>query len=122
VTPVKSVGPERATACPGNRGPGVSASARAELHRELAKKLGSLPKDLGISLIGLGAVGVIIPGPVPLGATFVVLGAVVLWPCLLARTGGPLARTCPSVFRVLVNFTDHLKDDLNHRYPSSRRR
>lgn len=97
------------------------ATAQAPLHRELAEKLGGLPSDLGISLLSLGAVGVVIPGPVPLGASFVLLGAVVLWPGLLIRTGGPLARKCPCIFRVLIDFTDHYRSDLDRRYPGSLR-
>jgi hypothetical protein len=99
----------------------VAASAGSQVHRELAEKLAGLPRDLGIALISLGMVGVVIPGPVPLGASFVVLGTVILWPGVLARTGGPLARRCPRVFRVLVDFTDDLRADLERRYPGSLR-
>ena len=44
-----------------------------------------------------------------------------LWPGLLARTGGPLARKFPRVFRMLIEFTDHLGSDLARRYPNSKR-
>jgi hypothetical protein len=70
-------------------------------------------------LITFGLVGVAIPGPVPLGTSFVILGTVVLWPGVLARTGGPLARRCPRLFRVLVDFSDDLRADLERRYPRS---
>ena len=101
--------------------PAVIATTQVLLHRELAEKLGGLPRDLGMSLVVLGAVGVAIPGPVPLGASFVLLGTVVLCPGLLARTGGPIARKCPRIFRVLIAFTDHLRSDLARRYPGSLR-
>jgi hypothetical protein len=97
------------------------ATGSAPLHRELAEKLQGLPWDLGLSLVSLGTIGVLIPGPVPLGPSFVLLGGVVLCPSLLARTGGPLARKCPYVFRVLIDFTDHLRSDLDRRYPGSLR-
>jgi hypothetical protein len=64
-------------------------------------------------------VGVIIPGPVPLGASFILLGTVALCPGLLARMGGPLARGCPGAFRILIDFSDHLRADLARRYPGS---
>lgn len=110
---------------PGRPVPGrrkvASPAAEPQLHRELAVKLSGLPRDLGVALISLGVVGVAIPGPVPLGTTFVVLGTVVLWPGLLGRTGGPLARRCPRVFRVLLDFADDLRADLERRYPGSLR-
>ena len=40
--------------------------------------------------MGLGAVGVVIPGPVPRGASFVLVGAAFVWPGLIARFGGRL--------------------------------
>jgi hypothetical protein len=100
-----------------------AAAARAvapvALHRELAWKLDGLPKDLGVALIGLGALGVVIPGPIPLGASFILVGAAFLWPGLLARFGGWLARRLPGMWRVLIDFVDHLRADLQRRYPGS---
>lgn len=94
-------------------------TSEPQLHRDLAEKLGGLPRDLAVALISLGVIGVAIPGPVPLGASFVVLGTVVLCPGLLGRTGGPLARRCPRLFRVLIGFADDLRADLERRYPGS---
>jgi hypothetical protein len=91
------------------------------LHHQLAQRLGYLPKDLAVTLISLGFVGVAIPGPVPPGPSFILLGAVILWPGLLVKTGGPLARRFPGVFRMLIHFADHLHSDLARRYPRSRR-
>jgi hypothetical protein len=90
------------------------------LHRELAEKLEKLPRDVAVAVLSLGVVGVVIPGPVPLGASFVLLGGVLLWPGVLARMGGPLARRCPFVFHVLIDFADHLRADLDRRYPNSK--
>jgi hypothetical protein len=106
---------------PGGRDPVEIGPAWTAPHRELAEKLGALPKDLGVSLISLGMIGAVIPGPVPLGASFIMLGTVVLCPGLLARMGGPLAKRCPRVFHVLIDFTDHLRADLARRYPGSLR-
>jgi hypothetical protein len=94
-------------------------SGPAALHRELARKLDALPKDLGAALMGLGAVGVAIPGPIPLGASFILMGAAFLWPGLVARFGGWFARRFPGVLRVLNGFVDHLLSDLSRRYPGS---
>lgn len=96
-------------------------SAMTPLHCQLAENLRDLPRDLGFTLFSLGVVGVAIPGPIPPGFSFVLLGAVILWPGLLARTGGPMARQCPRVFRMLIGFTNRLTTDLARRYPHSKR-
>ncbi len=94
-------------------------SAPAPLHLELARKVEGLPRDLGVVLIGLGVVGVAIPGPIPPGASFVVLGVLFLRPGLLAKLAGPLASRFPNLFRFLIAFVDDLRTDLERRYPSS---
>jgi len=87
------------------------------LHLELARKVEGLPRDLGWTLIGLGAVGIAIPGPIPPGTSFVLLGALFLRPSLLAKFAGPLARRFPKLFRFLIGFVDDLRADLERRYP-----
>lgn len=89
------------------------------LHLELASKLDGMPRDLGIVLIVLGVVGIAIPGPIPPGASFVLLGIVFLRPGLVARFAGPLAARCPRVFRLLIGFVDDLRTGLERRYPGA---
>jgi hypothetical protein len=95
--------------------------ARAPLHLEIADKLGGLPNDLGVALLGLGLLGVVIPGPIPLGASFILMGTAFLWPGLVARFGGCLASRLPGLFRLLIDFVDHLRSDLKRRHPGSLR-
>lgn len=94
-------------------------SPPAPLHLELARKVEGLPRDLGCVLIGLGAVGVAIPGPIPPGASFVLLGVIFLRPGLIVRFAGSLARRFPRLFRFLIAFVDDLRTDLRRRYPGS---
>jgi hypothetical protein len=89
------------------------------LHLELARKVEGLPRDPGVALIGLGVVGIAIPGPIPPGASFVLLGMLFLRPSLLAKRAGPLARRFPKVFRFLIAFVEDLRTDLERRYPGS---
>jgi hypothetical protein len=70
-------------------------------------------------LIGLGVIGVVIPGPIPPGASFALLGVVFVWPGLLARFAGPSARRLPRLFRFLIGFVDDLQIDLDQRYPGA---
>ena len=62
----------------------TGSSPRSLPHLELARKLRGLPRDLGFVLIGLGAIGIAIPGPIPPGASFVVLGVLFAAPGLIA--------------------------------------
>ena len=89
------------------------------LHLELARQLGGLPMDLGTSLLVIGTFGVIIPGPVPPGFSFILLGVVVLRPSILARTGAPLAHRFPRAFRLLIGLVTRFRSDLARRYPGS---
>ncbi|MGP0066326.1 MAG: hypothetical protein ACLQGP_22320 [Isosphaeraceae bacterium] len=89
------------------------------LHLELARQLDGLPKDLGITLLVLGMFGVAIPGPVPPGFSFILLGVIALQPCLIERFGGPMARRFPRVFRVLVGLVTRFRSDLASRYPGT---
>jgi hypothetical protein len=97
----------------------TSPSPPRPLHLELARKLEGLPKDLGCALIGLGVIGIAIPGPIPPGASFVLLGVLFLRPGLIARLAGPLARRFPKMFRFLIGFVDDLRTDLDRRYPGA---
>jgi hypothetical protein len=94
-------------------------SAPAPPHLELTRKVEGLPKDMGVVLIGLGVVGIAIPGPIPPGASFVLLGVLFLRPGLIAKLAGSLARRFPRVFRFLIGFVDDLRTDLGRRYPNS---
>jgi hypothetical protein len=99
--------------------PQPGARAGVPLHLELAKKLGGLPPDLGVALMGLGLVGMVIPGPIPPGASFVLLGAAILSPGLAARFGGCLEGRLVGLLRLLIDFVDRLRTDLRKRYPGS---
>ncbi len=89
------------------------------LHLELARQLDGLPKELGVTLLVLGTFGVVIPGPIPPGFSFILLGVVALRPRLIEQSGAPLARRFPRVFRVLVGLVTQFRLDLARRYPDS---
>jgi hypothetical protein len=70
-------------------------------------------------LIGLGAIGIAIPGPIPPGASFVLLGVLFRRPGLIVRFAGPIARRFPRLFRFLIGFVEDLRLALSWRYPGS---
>jgi hypothetical protein len=92
---------------------------RAKLHLELAKKLGGLPPDLGVALMGLGLFGTVIPGRIPLGASFVLVGVAFLSPGLVARFGGCVEGRLDGLLRLLIDFVDRLRMALSKRYPGA---
>lgn len=108
-----------ATTASSRQRPSIAAEPATDLHLELARKLEGLPTDLGIALISLGVIGVAIPGPIPPGASFVLLGVLFLRPGLIVRFAGPIARRFPRLFRFLIGFVDDLRLALERRYPGS---
>ncbi|WZO98052.1 hypothetical protein EP7_005105 [Isosphaeraceae bacterium EP7] len=80
-----------------------------------ADRLGKLPRELGILLVSVGAVGTLLPGIV--GAPAIVAGGLVLWPTAFGRVEGWLRRTCPDIHRQGFNQIGRYLDDMGRRYP-----
>ncbi len=99
-------------------GPACTAPS-SPLHFRLARRVEGLPKDVGVVLLGFGALGIAIPGPIPPGDSFILLGVLYLRPGLIVRFAGPLAGRFPRLFGFLIDFLDHLRIDLERRYPGS---
>ena len=99
-------------------GPPTGPLPPPALHLELASAIERQPREVGVVLIGLGAAGLVIPGPIPPGAVFVAAGILVFRPGLIARFGAPLARRFPRVFRFLIGFFQDLGSGLQRRYPA----
>jgi hypothetical protein len=85
----------------------------------LEVKLGRLPRDVGAVLLTVGAVGLVIPGPLPPGLTFLAIGTVILSPKLLRPFGGCLRKRLPLIYRVFEMQVSRFNSDLEHRYPGS---
>jgi hypothetical protein len=98
---------------------GVAPSTSDRLHLVLAAKLAILPRDVGAVVLGLGTAGLVIPGPIPPGVPFVVLGVILLRPSLVSSFGEALARRYPRFFRLVIRLIDRLLTDLARRYPGS---
>jgi len=94
--------------------PGFEAS-------RLERTLERLPRDVGVVLITLGAAGLVIPGPIPPGTPFLVVGAVFLCPKLARPLGGRLRRRFPTFYNALDDQVTRFRSDLERRYPGSTR-
>jgi hypothetical protein len=91
--------------------PAPSAPDIGELER-----LGALPRELGVLFLAVGVAGVLLPGPV--GAPFLVIGSMVLWPRLFERVEGTIHRRFPGLHHLGVAQVRRFLDDLERRYPT----
>ncbi|HET6881061.1 MAG TPA: hypothetical protein VFI31_12945 [Pirellulales bacterium] len=97
--------------------PLASALPLASSKRRLRERLELLPRDVGFSMWALGAAGMVIPGPVPMGGVLVAVGTFFVWPRLLDRWGEPLARRFPRLYNGLSFPVERFQNDLERRYP-----
>ena len=92
-----------------------NADAPLDLDTNPVDRLGKLPRELGILLVTVGAVGTLLPGVV--GAPAIVAGGLVLWPNAFGRVEGWLRRACPGVHRQGFHQIGRFLDDMGRRYP-----
>jgi len=76
----------------------------------------SLPKEVGAMLMIVGVGGVILPGPI--GAPFVLIGGVVLWPRAFGSVERSFARRFPKLHRQGARQILRFINDLERRYPA----
>lgn len=81
-----------------------------------AERIKKLPHDVGWLLITAGILGVIIPGV--LGAPFLALGGLMLWPKSSHRAERWLAGHSPKPLKGSMRQINRFLDDLERRYPS----
>ena len=79
-----------------------------------------LPKDIGIVLLVLGAVGVVIPGPIPPGGSLILVGLFLTCPPLARRFDRWFKRRLPVLYNGLEQAVSRLEADLARRYPRSK--
>lgn len=94
-------------------GPGQSPRLDETLRR--------LPRDVGLVLLSIGAVGIAIPGPVPPGTPFLLAGAVFACPSLARRFSGRFRARFPALYDGFHDQVRRFQSDLERRYPGSTR-
>jgi hypothetical protein len=80
-----------------------------------AVMLESLPKELGVLLIVAGIGGVLLPGPV--GAPFLILGGVVLFPKVFRKLDLKFQKSFPKTHQEGMKQFRRFVTDLDRRYP-----
>jgi hypothetical protein len=82
------------------------------------KRLKELPKEVGVMLIAAGVVGLVLPGP---GTPALIAGGVALWPGAFSKLELWLEQRHPDVHQKSMNQIGRFLDDLEKRYPYSKR-
>ena len=75
----------------------------------------AMPTELGVLLLIVGVGGLLLPGPV--GAPFVVMGGVILWPRGFERLQIGFQRRFPNAHRQSMKQLRRFVSDLDQRYP-----
>jgi hypothetical protein len=96
--------------------PAIPASSPLADQIEGIDRIKHLPRELGVLLMVAGIGGMLLPGPV--GAPFVLVSLVVLWPRAFERMELLFERRCPKTHRAGVRQIKRYVTDLERRYPS----
>jgi hypothetical protein len=83
------------------------------------KRLKELPREVGVMLIAAGVVGLVLPGP---GTPALVAGGLALWPGAFSKLELWLERRHPEVHQKSMKQIGRFLDDLEKRYPYSKRK
>ena len=82
-----------------------------------ARRLHELPREVGVMLVTVGALGYVLPGMI--GTPILLAGGLVLWPETFARVETWFGRRFPAVHQKSMRQIGRFLDDLERRYPTS---
>ena len=74
-----------------------------------------LPPEVGAVMLGAGAVGLVLPGPI--GAPLLIAGGLVLMPKTFSKLGNCVHRRFPRAFEAGMKYVDRFVDDFERRFP-----
>jgi hypothetical protein len=98
----------------------AEATSMQPPQEEMEARLAALPKEVGVLLVTIGAMGVVLPGIV--GTPALLAGGLLLWPRGFRSVNGWLQRKCPKIHRHGAAQLIRYLDDLERRYPTSTHR
>ena len=85
-----------------------------------AERIKRLPSAVGLTLLGVGIVGVILPGPI--GTPFLIAAGLALAPKTFGRLEVTLQRRWPKLHQTGMGFVIRFLDDFEKRYPPDEKR
>jgi hypothetical protein len=80
------------------------------------RRIKDLPRELGVMLVSVGALGVVLPGV--MGAPALVAGGLVLWPGTFGGLEEWLRRRNPGLYHRGMQQLGRFLDDMERRYPA----
>ena len=89
----------------------------ALLDESTVRRIGHLPKEVGIMLVSVGTLGLVLPGM--LGTPALIAGGLVLWPKTFSSVEGWLRRRNPGLYHRGMKQLSRFLDDLERRYPEA---
>jgi hypothetical protein len=92
-----------------------SRDSSAVVDNPAVLRLKDLPKEVGVMLVSVGAVGVVLPGM--MGAPAIIAGGLVLWPETFRGVEEWLRRRNPGLYHRGMQQLGRFLDDQERRYP-----
>ncbi|HEV3344256.1 MAG TPA: hypothetical protein VG125_28025 [Pirellulales bacterium] len=89
---------------------------REAAHRSTIEMIKNLPTPVGLLLLGLGVVGVVLPGP--MGAPLVVASGLVLAPRTFTKVEKCVRKRFPHLHQAGLAIVERYVNDLEKRYPT----
>lgn len=96
--------------------PVTAADADRPTHG-LDARLARAPREVGVMLVTIGALGLVLPGLV--GTPALLAGGLMLWPRGFGSLNAWIGRRCPKLHRQGLEQLLRYLDDMERRYPST---
>lgn len=104
----------------GAQPPPPSSDAAASEATETALQMSALPREVGVMLVSVGALGMVLPGM--MGSPAILAGGLVLWPKGFSRVDGWFRRRYPELHGKGMRQIGRYLDDLERRFPELKRK
>ena len=95
-----------------------TAEAATAAEEAFTRRLGEMPREIGVLLVAIGVMGVALPGIV--GTPALLAGGLMLWPRGFRSVDRWVARRCPGIHRHGIEQLIRYLDDMERRYPTRR--
>lgn len=97
--------------------PEAVVGAEPEPAEATVRQIRELPKEVGLMLVSVGALGMVLPGM--MGTPALIAGGLVLWPKAFGRVEDWFGRRHPKAHRQGLRQVGRFLADLERRYPAA---